>query len=397
MKNKGVNKVDEQEIIYYNANIIANVAPGTNIFTYNPNQRTLAYYKDSLSAPLLKKCSDYRLTIAAMEIPLDNVPITLITPNITLFPSNPLATYYQISMSYNGFTFTQVVLWQQEDFVTPGYMYALMTYQNYINCLNKAFLDCYTGLNLLVPLPSAYAPYYIYNSLNFTLTLITDFINYNSNGVNPIKIYYNVYLYGILFNTVSNYINGDNNSQLNYQILVENTGSNLYDQTGANQTLYYDINALVPIKLNAIINLMSQEYSTLWRLCDILNIVVVSKTIPVSYESTSPQTVFVGPNEVVLANTLQGSGNKSVILTDFKIAEAVNEVFPSIRQRISYTNTDTTLNRNIVLASDDPLKQVDFQIFIQTKYNQLLPLYITTGNTISIKIAFTKRDIFSDI
>jgi hypothetical protein len=378
--------------ISYNCLITAGVGIGTNTFTYNPNGLTLAYYTDSMQTPIISNPSEYTLTISSFDIPLQNQAIKFITLPNPLTPSILNSTLYYITLSYGIYTFSYNLLWFPEDLTNAQNFNALYRIQHFIDIINLGFYAAYVGLDALVfagtatHLPSAYAPYYIYDSSNYTISLITDFLNYNSALLSNILIYFNADLYDIFFNLPGVYVNNSNASVLNYFILVQNLGSNLYDQTGTNITLYYALQPLPPVKLDTIVCIMKQEYSTLWNLNTMENI-LISTTLPVITDRQAPPIL----NPTSNSQNLSNNGNFIPLLTDFKIGQAVSEIFPSSRQRVNFANQNTLENRNIPLQGQSPISQISLQVYTQDRYGNNKELYLNNGSSISIKLTFNKK------
>lgn len=386
-------KKQDTEIIYYNVAINAGVAIGTNVYTFNSNAQTLAYYTIKLQSPIINNPSNYYMTVVSFDIPMQNQPIKFITGENILLPLTYPATgtLYYVTLSFNGSSVTENIVWQPENLTNVALFYALYTVQHFLNLINTAFLQAYNALKVLQPsLPSNYAPYYIYVSSNYTISLITDFVNYNSNNVNGISIYLNTELYNLFFNLPGQYVNNSNSTNLNYKLLVNNDGSNLYDQTGTNTILYYDINSTPPVKIDAIVCIMPQEFSTIWNLCTIESLLIKS-SLPVQTEGLSAQ--LYNSSFLTSSQNLSSNGNFDNILTDFKLGSAVNEMFPSSRQRLTYANQNTKENRSIQMRGESTLDAIDISIFLQDRYGNLFPLYLNNGSAAFIKLAFMKKDI----
>ncbi len=387
----------EVDSISYNAIIDAGVKIGTNAYQYTPNILSLAYYYDTFQAPIIDDPSKYTLTITAFDIPLQAFPLNFIARNqlVAGIPPSDSTTYF-VTLKYGNFTSTVNLLWIPEDTFNTQYSRALFTIKHFIDMINTGFYNAYVALLVQTALPSPYAPYYIYDNTNYTMSLVADINGYNSDN-NGIQIYLNSELYNIFFNLSATFVNGDPTgiNNLNFLMEVTNNGNNLYDQTGTNTVLYYDINAQPITKINSIVCVMKQEYSTLWNL-SIAENVVLSTSLPIDVERQSPEYINIGaplfPKNLGQGAFASSNGNFIPLLTDFKLGGAVNEFFPSSRQRVNYANQNNKLNRQIQMVSGSPICNISLQIYMQDRFGRLYPLYLYNGSSASIKITFNKID-----
>lgn len=396
------------DYIYYNGSIVSQVPPGTNIFQYGPNMRSPAIYLDQRSSAIIKNPSQYSVSVASFQCPLQNQPVRFIKQNNVDFPLSPGTinkTYYYVAMSYNGVFSDSVdgnLVWIPEDAVTPQYYYGLFTIQHFLNMINASLSNVWFNLNNKIPLPTFDIPYYIYNKEDFTISLVSNYEFYSTDGnvLLPINIFMNTQLYDIFYNLPGLYINGSDANKNNYKLLVSNLGDNLYDQTDANAVIYYELfegslalppeKPFPPEKIDAIVCVMNQEYSTLWNICTLQNILITTGTLPVNTENQSPQII---DTSVTGSNTYNDpSSNFLSVLTSFQVAGPVDNTWWSSRQRIEYNNAVTTENRNIQMHGEVDINRIDIKIFLQYSDGSFFQLYLNSESTISFKLVFNRMD-----
>lgn len=399
------------DYVYYNGSIVSQVTPGTNIFNYAPNQKTPAEFYEQRSSAILKNPSQYSVSVASFQCPLQNQPIRFIKQNNRDIPNPPKPlpeianqTYYYVTLGYNGIYSNKDLgnlVWAPEGLVSPEskYYYALYTVGHFITILNNALFNAFVSLSnnvtsTGVAFPDTFAPFYVYNKDDFTITLVADFDAFSLNIGFPIEIYMNTELYDIFYNLPAFFQNGSTdyqNEKKNYLILVQNLGDNIYDQTDDDlQTIYYRPYTYPLQKLEFVICTMDQEYSTLWNLSTIQNILITTGTMPINTENQPPQIIDESLNNGGVSNS---ASNFLAVLTSFQIAGPVDNTWWSSRQRIVYSNDDTTQNRNIQMHGELDLNKIDIQIFLQYRDGSFYKLYLDTDSTISFKLAFNKMDV----
>ena len=397
--------------IYYNITI-SNNTNSNGIKTLSPIP-SIAIFNESRNTPLLKAGDNYELSIVRFTVPATSVPLSVI--QIQPYPNTNInLTIYSISLSYLGSTVQTFLNWVpnnnapspnplsssspfQQDNTPYYYMFEI---SEFVNMVNIAF---YTAFNALASRPvGSIPPFVVYNANNNLFSFITDktYISTDNIGTTSgIKIYMNSFLENYFYN-LDSYFNGYNTlNGLDFQILMENKGNNIQDQTGASivsNPLYYPLgNPAGPINpsyinyLPLVLVLQVQPYSTVWKLCDEMQaIIFTSNLLPVSHEFTSPQIIISSP----YINQQSSSSNTfSPIITDFSVASAI-ENLGSNRQNYVFTAPSQGY-RYIDIKSNGAINQFDLNIFYIDRNNQVSPLYLNFNESATMKLQFVKKSV----
>lgn len=100
------------------------------------------------------------------------------------------ANRYQITLTHNGFEFSQYLVWEDRGTTVNG-INKVYEIDHLVSMMNTAFSAAVTGLNILVPLPTVVAPRVLYNTDTSRYEIIVKTTEYNSAAALPIKIYFN--------------------------------------------------------------------------------------------------------------------------------------------------------------------------------------------------------------
>lgn len=386
------------DIIYYNAIIGQNTY--NNVYKPSKN-REIATYTDNRSIPILTNPSEYYGSVVRMSLACDSLPLRII-PISDDAPTNINKTIYTITMDYTTYTSNTVYLsWESEgNYTIPSSIpnnnfnsdpyYYLYTINHFISLVNNTFISAYNLLNTNsgFTLPTSTIPYLIYDPKTKLCKLIVD-DSYDENSANPIKIYFNSYLYNIFYSFESYQQNDSTGTnKKNYLLRIRNNGDNIYDQTGANPKLYYFYKSIPPTPINKIIYIIEQEVNSLWYLNQLLNIIITSKSIGV-YSEYTPSTITFGSTGI-LAQDNGSNSNTDNVITDFEPLSVIDQT-NTIRTRIEYN--PTAQYRYFVINNSQPLYNIDFQLYWIDFFGFKRPIYLSAYNCASLKIQFIKKSL----
>lgn len=360
-------KKDCSENIYYNVIINNPMVKNLNDISGN-NTSMRAEFIENRVQSILDNPSDYFLSIIRFEIPGANIPL-FVMPHI-INPLNPLDVNFtplQFTFTYNNVSFTRNLIYisnqpinvpiSPTQFISDDNpYYYVYTYQHMIDMMNTTLLNCFNDLKIAFPLaPPSEAPYFIYNAETQLISLITQ---YNYSIPNSISIGFN--------QNMGRFLRGFNFILINGlpTFIIENTQNNAYAKPGGTIPLP----SFPPDYLET-----KQEFNTLQYWNSFKNIVFITGTIPVQAEYI-PQL------------NGQGSNNFRPILTDFEPllseagdARSVIQYFPQGPYRL------------VNMQSCTPLNKFDVSIYWQDQENNLYPIFISPGQSLSIKFLFTRK------
>jgi hypothetical protein len=124
---------------------------------------------------------------------------------------------------------------------------------------------------------------------------------------------------------------------------------------------------------------LTQEYSTQEQISPIASLVFTSNTLPIAANQTSNAVQFVN-GVPVISGTNASTEN---IITDM--------VSSSGLYRSGITYAPTAEFRRVHLYGNRPLSNLDISIFYRLKNGDLVPFRMSSGGSVSLKIAFLKK------
>lgn len=355
----------------------------------------LLNFIETRNIPFLYECDKYLMSIIRFSLDTPNLPVFI--PSIQPAPNtNPNLTIYSVSLKWTNpiapfQTFVQqtyITYSPQNEFAeippnpsqTPnglqynlsGY-YNVNNYQYFIYLINNAFTTCFNALNAQVVasglvLPTIHAPVLSWNTGDSTAVLNADILGYDTASSNYIEIYFNTPLYQ-LFTSFPVLLKTPNDPNgLNIQIITD-TFSN-------SNVIQYP-----PVAPTYTALQVFQEFSTVSVWNPLTSIVFTSNTLPIISNQVSSPVIY--NNGVQLGN----NGNNALInqiITDF--------VSSSGMYKPTLVYNPTAQYRFIELISNRPLNTIDLQVFWKDRYGTLIPFYLSSGSTATIKILFTKKN-----
>jgi len=347
---------------------------------------------ETRNVPFLYDAEKYYMSIIRFSLDTPNLPVFI--PTIQLNQEDINLTIYSVSLQwtnpldvlqiYTEQTFVQFIPQSKVAPIPPptsvngiqyngGNYYNIYNYQYFIYLINEAFIVCYNQLKAQVEadgltLPSDYYPVLSWDTQNNTAILNCDILGYSTNAANYIKIFFNTSLaqlfssFPVILNSIS-VVNG-----LNAQIITDTFSNTNVIQYPPSNPQYDAIQVF-------------QEYSTVALWTPITSIVFTSNTLPIISNQVSTPIVFNGSG-VYAGN----GGNNSLvnqIITDFISNDGTYK--PSLVYEPS------AQYRYIELLGNRPLNTFDLQVYYKDRLGSLVPFYLSSGCTATVKILFTKK------
>jgi hypothetical protein len=381
------NNVSSPEKLYYDIQI-------SNLENVNVKPPILSVI-ETRNNPFLYDTDQYYMSIIRFVLDTPNLPVFI--PTIQPAPNTDInLTVYSVSLQWTNpvapfQTFTQqtYIRYAPQNLsatIPPnptqtgtgfqynvGGYYNIFNYQYFIYLINTAFLTCYNALNAQVvgaglALPSPHAPVMAFNTDNNTALINCDLAGYSTLSSNYIKIFFNTPL-AELFSSFPCLINGNYSPLgLNAQVITNTFGNSNVIQYPPYLPTYNAIQVF-------------QEFSTTALWCPITSIVFTSNTLPIVSNQVSTPIIY--NNGIEVGN----NGNNALIsqtITDF----VANEGF--YKPQLIYE--PSAQFRFIELISNRPLNTFDLQVYWKDKVGTLIPFYLASGATASVKVLFTKKN-----
>jgi hypothetical protein len=346
-----------------------------NPFLYESDKYYMSIIRFSLETPNLpvfiptiqpSPNTDINLTIYSVTLqwinPLDTSQIFTSQQFITYVPQSNIATLPpNPTQTDNGLQYN-----------TTGY-YNIYNYQYFIYLINNAFTLAYQQLLTQVTsaelnIPSSYSPILSWDTSNNTAILNCDVTGYSTTSTNYIKIFFNTSLaqlfssFPVRITSASSYLG------LNTQIITDSyNNSNIIQYPPYNPT--YDAIQVF------------QEFSTISLWSPVTSIVFTSNTLPIVSNQVSTPIIYNNGNQ------LGSNGNNALIsqvITDFISNEGIYKPNLVYEPSAQY--------RYIELLSNRPLNTFDLQVYWKDRQGVLIPFYLSSGCTATIKVLFTKKN-----
>jgi hypothetical protein len=398
------------------------------------------YYNEARTIPFVTCPEDYYLSIVRFTVDTGTLPVWI--PSIVPFSANPNQTIYNITLTYEvgGTTYTSgatPIIFIPQDRSVPvpsapsttsnglqindtGY-YNVYSYQYIAYLITETFktalaslvtavtaggdtmptYDIYTGNQPDPPttagvttLPSDdLPPLFQWDTSSDTGSIFTipqydlnPAVNPGLSGNQPIKIYFNApmfYLFQSFPATIFGYsaVGGNENFQID---VVNQGGLNTqlitppqYDVV--NPAWVYSGTPLPPLSIPYISTY--QETSTIGALSPITAIVFTSNTMPITPNQVSTPLVLFNNQQIGFQGNNADIAN---IITDL--------VSSSGAYRPSLVYEPQAQYRLVTLNGNRPLFNLDLQIFYRLRNGSLVPFRLASGGSVTIKLAFLKKD-----
>jgi len=362
---------------------------------------TSAQNSPFLAAP----AQEYELAIARFSLDTSSLPvfvpiIQLKKPDGT-FNTNANQTIYSFTLTYTSggttYAYEQFMQWQPQNLSvpTPNPPYlnnpqvqdnSLAYYNAYnvqwvIQLFQNTFNDALIGLNGIlttagIPSPTSNPPIITYNTDTACCTIYVEAAYYDASPPNttltdPIKIYFNSPMYGLLDSFIFTYLGATTlaTSGQNYQLIIDSFN-------GTNQTPL----PTIPSTYTATFTSQTTETIGLWS--PVQSIIFTSNTLPINQTHILPSVVLlegqnIGPNSSI--------SNVQNIITSF---QSPNNLY---RPSITY---EPSLYRFISLNGNNQLKLFNIQCYWQDWSGGINNFLLGSQQNFSMLIMFKKIDTY---
>ncbi len=164
-----------------------------------------------------------------------------------------------------------------------------------------------------------------------------------------------------------------------------------YDETTFSLGQYFFLNTSVLPPDQTSPYIILEDYTTISLWFDLRRILIFSNTLPITPE------VLPGSNNQRTTSTvaITSPSNSNVvnyypIITDFAVGlENANQL-----QEVLVYNPSAQY-RLVDMTSDSPLNKIDLQFFWEDRYNNIIPVPLSTYQQASVKLLFTKKSIYN--
>lgn len=358
------------------------------------------YYNEQRTMPFVSVPEDYYLSILRFTVDTGTLPVFI--PSIQPNQGNRNLTIYSVTLSYVylGTTYVaqEFLNWVPQDLSAPqpvppnqsltgtqvndtGY-YNCYSYTYFLAIVGKAYEDAFASLLAQVTtaggtLPSAEPPYIDWDTTSSSGTLFADADGYDTNpnsGYTPILIYMNAPLFSLFESFPARYLGYEltplNVQGRNFQLLPFNKGST-------------NLQVITPVNGDPVWTAIClyQECSTTASWTPIQSLVFISNTLPINPNQVSTPLIFNNGAQLSLG------GNNSAISNI--ITDLVSDT-GAYRPNLVYL--PSAQYRYITMFGNRPLFNIDLEIYYRLRTGQLIPFRLQSGGTVTIKIAFIKKD-----
>jgi hypothetical protein len=342
-----------------------------------------AVYEANKTQPILKRASDYYLTIARATIPLNTIPLLVcpIIPN----QANPNLTPLQIGIRNNttGINYMQNLIFTPELVVEPVPVqnqltqviteyYYVYSYTTFIKMANNALAAAFTtfiAANPGAPQAGFPVPFFIYNPITELISLIAHNVWEFDIDANPL-LANTVVMNNLLLNYFDGFkskdIIGPPSSVFSFLdvIAIYNNGRNGYPT---------NIYPAVPTYVE-----MSQDYPTTSTWISLRKILITSTSLPCPGEG------------------LPTPGRSNDEYNSFPIIADFDPQLSTASSNGEVMYYDPQIYRLVDMMYDSPLSKINLRIYWGDKIGNIYPLTISAFNSVSIKILFMKKYLESN-
>ena len=349
-------------------------------------------FNESRTMPFIEKPEDYWLSVVRFTVESTTIPTQIVS--IQPSPNSDVdATIYSVSLAYDGVVVQKYISWIPQDAAaavppppsanpnglqvnTTGY-YNAYSYTWFVDLVNTAFQDAFNDLAVAKPaIAGSHAPFLLWDTSTSTATLYADFDFYNDTTSPYIVIYMNAPLFTLFNSFPAKYLGytGVGNG-MNFQLLIRNSNyANLRTIT------------LTPPGVTPVVSyramVLYQECTTTANWTPVTAIVFTSGTLPVVPEQVSTPVLLNNGSNLFAG---YGGNNAAIanVITDL--------VLQSGDYRSNFVYVPSAEYRLITLRGNQPLKNIDIEIYYRVKSGELIPFRIGSGQSVTLKLAFLKK------
>jgi hypothetical protein len=367
-------------------------------FKSTTTEPPIFYYNEQRTMPFISCPEDYYLSIIRFTMETGTLPVFI--PTIEPNQANINLTIYKVGLriKIGAVTFSQSesIIWTPQDASAPLPPPTNQTLtklqindQGYYNCysyswwtllITRTLEICFQGLLTQVTaasqvLPTQFAPVAYWDTTSSCILMYADVAGYNFDPdliLNEIQVYFNAPLFELFPSLPARYQGFSSTiDPFTFRLGFINIGSTNLQTITPNP-------ATVPATYEAIV--LYQECSTTANLTPITAVVFTSNTLPIQPSQVSTPLILIEGGVVSL-----GGNNSDVanIITDL--------VSDSGSYRPNLVYIPQAEYRLITLYGNQPLFNLDLQIFYRLKTGQLIPFRIASGQSVTVKLAFLKK------
>ena len=365
-------KINKPELIYYDIQM-------TNFQSSGATSQPMRF-SETRNNPIIKNAGDYQLSIVRFQLDTYSLPtfIADIEPSPNTDPHKMIET---ITMEYNNGSITTEgptnLTWipTNKHIVIPSapapvqdalteYYYG-NSFRHYCDIINNTFETLTASLKISVGsvLDDLIAPKMIWNDDKQTAEIIAQQEFFDWNNTNVVNIYFNRALYGKLTSLPALKTYGASDGKI-YKIYMKS-----------------DYNTKVlSLKPDGITGQnfikTSQEYSTISNWTPVSSLVFTTSTLPI-YATQLSEALVYNDGSALNTNIAQ---NFSQVISDM----ATNDL--CYKPNLIYS--PSAENRYIDMFGNNDISNIDINVFWKDQKGNLMPFYLQSGASASIKILF---------
>ncbi len=394
------------DFIYYNGTVTNDQSP------FFLESFLKADFYDQRTISILEKADDYVMSVVRWSLPTASLPLCIFHP-IPFLPdipfltpnTNPNFTTYSVGLNwFNGTTYVDFVNYimfipqNPEDAPSPfisqtvdneAYWY-VYSYQQILNMINAAYLDCFTRLKVAYPgAPPTAAPRIVYNATTGNYSMIAQDA-YQAPALNPgfesdpdpnirfgsqttITVWMGLNTWNDFFDPAWNIdFAGVNNISL-----PDPSSGYIYNKASR---IIIQNNTGLP---NTGTTTVTTEFPVVGNPISLRNVVLTSNTLPARFESINPSTI----------NGSSSSSNTLQIISDFSYDVFTPGQALSARTGIIYS---PSIYRFTNLLSDSRLDNISVSAQYLDSNNVSHPVFLKSGTSFNFKIMFVKKNKLKD-
>ena len=339
---------NDDDLIYYDI-LATNYTKETSNIRLN--------FQETRSSPFLQKPSDFNLSIVRFSLDTYNLPVFI--PTIKYESSDADETIYSLTVKYKDKYYIKNIKWKSQNLDVSKPSKTVNNFQDY----NSTYYYCYTFnyfVNLLndeiIKLFEEIAddnttenfdtePFYFKFLSDFTFSIVLN------NDMEDLEIYFNNGLYS-LFSSFTFIRSSDDV----YKLIYKN-----YEKTEVFEIV--------------------QDYSAIDIWTPISSLVFTSSSLPIVPSQISKPNIFY--NNQLISNS-NNSNDLNKIITDLEVNQQ------NYKPNLLYN--PTAEYRYIEMLGDTPLNYIDINVMIKLKDGQLVPFYLSSFGSMTLKILFKKKD-----
>lgn len=249
------------------------------------------------------------------------------------------------------------------------------SYQEFIECINAAYVRAFAALKIAAPATPGVAPYMLYDCTTNLISLYAD-ANYLDSATVPVKIFQNQYLYYFFNNFLTEALGEDLPTKMDYQIIVR-------DLHGSNSA------PLAP-SVPAGFYRMSAEYPAPSRFNSVARLAFISSTMGCRTEWTQGIN---NSSSSLVSNQTAGSGLPQIsLLTDF-IPNLTIQDAAGLRSELVYTPVAQYRLIDLIGTQSNNL---DLNVVWFDYQNNQHQFNISPAKAATIKLLFVHRSVYKN-